>query len=184
MLNNTTKADLFRHEGNAGIRSFLKCLLSPGFGYTFVFRKSEKYKKNLVLKAFYKFLKWRFRVNYGYEICANAQIGEGLYLSSHPGHIIIGPVKMGKNCNVNHSVTIGRAYKNGVAGRPTIDDLVWIGTGAVLVGNIYIGKNVLIAPNTFVNFDVPANSLVIGNPAKIIKKNNPTENYINHIWEN
>jgi serine O-acetyltransferase len=38
-----------------------------------------------------------------------------------------------------------------------------------------------------VNFDVPGNSIVIGNPAKIIPKENPTEDYINHIldeWSN
>jgi serine O-acetyltransferase len=80
-------------------------------------------------------------------------------------------------------VTIGRAYKDGKIGRPTIDDYVWIGTGSVLVGNISIGKNVLIAPNTFVNFNVPDNSLVIGNPAKIIQRDNPTKYYINNILD-
>ncbi len=88
---------------------------------------------------------------------------------------------MGKNCNVNHSVTIGRAYKNGETGRPTIGDYVWIGTGSVLVGGITVGNNVLVAPNSFVNFDVPDNSLVIGNPGKIISKDNPTKYYINHV---
>ena len=66
-------------------------------------------------------------------------------------------------------------------GRPTIDDYVWIGTGSVLVGNIKIGKNVLIAANSFVNFDVPDNSIVIGNPGKIISKENPTRYYINNV---
>jgi serine O-acetyltransferase len=33
-----------------------------------------------------------------------------------------------------------------------------------------------------VNFDVPPNSIVIGNPAKIISKDNPTKNYINNAW--
>lgn len=181
MLNRTIKADLYRHKGYTGIKGFLKGWLFPGFRYTYVFRKSEKYKKNFVCKIFYKYLKRRYRIKYGFEISANAQIDEGLYLSSHPGHIIIGPITMGKNCNINHSVTIGRAYKDGKVGRPTIKDYVWIGTGSVLVGNITIGNNVLIAPNSFVNFDVPDNSLVIGNPGKIISKNNPTKNYINNV---
>jgi serine O-acetyltransferase len=59
---------------------------------------------------------------------------------------------------------------------------VWIGTGAVLVGNIQVGPNVMIAPNAFVNFDVPPHSIVIGNPGKIISKQNPTKNYINNAW--
>jgi serine O-acetyltransferase len=56
-----------------------------------------------------------------------------------------------------------------------------VGPGAVLVGKITVGSNVMIAPNSFVNFDVPDNSLVLGNPGKIIPKENPTRNYINDI---
>ena len=44
---------------------------------------------------------------------------------------------------------------------------------------IIIGNDVLIAPNTFVNFDVPDHSIVIGSPGKIIAKENPTKDYIN-----
>lgn len=62
--------------------------------------------------------------------------------------------------------------------------MVWIGTGSVIVGNVKIGSNVLIAPNSFVNMNVPNNSLVIGNPAKIISKENPTDGYIGFkVWQ-
>jgi serine O-acetyltransferase len=180
-MNETTKADLYRHCGLTGIKGFLKGWCVPGFRYIYLYRKSEQYKKNPVLKIYFRFIKRRYKIKYGFEISSGAQIGGGFCLSCHSGHVIIGPIKIGKNCNINHSVTIGRAYKDGKIGRPTIDDYVWIGTGSVLVGNINIGKNVLIAPNSFVNFDVPDNSLVIGNPAKIIKKDNPTKYYINDI---
>ncbi|MEO5991437.1 MAG: serine acetyltransferase, partial [Ferruginibacter sp.] len=60
-------------------------------------------------------------------------------------------------------------------------DYVWIGTGAVVVGKIKIGNNVLIAPLTYVNFDVPNNSIVIGNPARIISKEDATAGYINNV---
>ena len=63
-------------------------------------------------------------------------------------------------------------------GTPTIKNNVWIGSNAAIVGNIEIGNNVLIAPNAFVNFNVPDNSIVIGNPAKIIKKENAVKDYI------
>jgi len=68
-------------------------------------------------------------------------------------------------------------------GNPTIGNKVWIGAGAVIVGKINIGSNVLIAPNAFVNVDVPDNSLVIGNPCKIFPKENPCEGYLNFILE-
>ena len=46
-------------------------------------------------------------------------------------------------------------------------------------GEMALGRNVLIAPNAYVNFDVPDNSIVIGNPGKIIHKENATQDYIN-----
>ena len=55
---------------------------------------------------------------------------------------------------------------------------MWIGTNAVIVGNVRIGSDVLIAPLSFVNFDVPDHSIVIGNPAKIISRENAVEGYI------
>jgi serine O-acetyltransferase len=175
------KADLYRHNGLTGVKGFLKGWLQPGFRYTYLLRKTAQYKKTSFRGVFYWLLKRRYTFKYGYQISSEAQIGEGFYLSDHFGPVIIGPIKIGKNCNINHSVTIGRAYKGGKIGRPTIDDNVWIGTGSVIVGGINIGKNVLIAPNSFVNFNVPDNSLVIGNPAKIIEKENPTRYYINNI---
>ena len=61
-----------------------------------------------------------------------------------------------------------------------IDDDVWIGANAVIVGNIRIGNNVLIAPGAYVNFDVPDGSIVIGNPGLIRRSPGATLNYINN----
>ena len=125
----------------------------------------------------------KYRFKYGFEINIEAQIGKGFYLTSHCSPIIIGPVKIGNNCNIGHSVTIGRSRAGRRVGSPVLGDYVWIGTGAVIVGGIHIGSHVLIAPNAFVNFDVPDNSLVIGNPGKIVSKGNPTKDYINYAYQ-
>ena len=46
-------------------------------------------------------------------------------------------------------------------------------------GGVNIGDNVLIAPGAFVNFDVPDNSIVLGNPGKIIPRDSsPTAKHI------
>ena len=50
-----------------------------------------------------------------------------------------------------------------------IDDGCWIGTNSVIVGNVRIGKNSVIAANSVVIHDVPDFSVVAGNPAKIIR---------------
>lgn len=50
---------------------------------------------------------------------------------------------------------------------------------AAIVGNITISDDVLIAPNSYVNCDVPSHSIVFGNPYIIKHRENATEGYIN-----
>lgn len=173
-------SDLFRHFGLKGIKGLLKGMTYPGFRYTFLLRKVSQHPEKSVSLGFYKLLLRRYRFKYGFEISPDAKIGEGFYLTSHCSPVIIGPIKMGKNCNVSHCVTIGRGIAGERKGRPTIGDDVWIGPGSIIVGKVAIGNDVLIAPNTFVNFDVPDHSIVIGSPGKIIAKENPTRDYIHY----
>ena len=50
---------------------------------------------------------------------------------------------------------------------------------SMIIGGCHIGNHVLIAPEAFVNFDVPDNSIVIGNPGKVIsREESPTNKYI------
>ena len=54
---------------------------------------------------------------------------------------------------------------------------------ATIVGKVVIGDDVLIAPNAFVNCDVPSHSIVIGNPSQIHHKDFATQGYINNVEE-
>lgn len=65
-------------------------------------------------------------------------------------------------------------------GTPIIGDYVWIGINAVIVGNVHIGNDVMIAPGSFVNFDVPDHSVVVGNPGVVNHKDYATDGYINN----
>ena len=55
---------------------------------------------------------------------------------------------------------------------------LYIGLNATLLGGIKIGDEVLIAPNTFVNQDIPSHSIVVGNPCKVIPKENAADKYL------
>ena len=172
------KKDLFRYGGETSI---LRGFMHPGFDFMYYFRKASKHKKYSIFGIFYRLILRRLSYKYGFQIPVGTSIGEGFYIG-HFGTIVINTnAKIGKNCNIAHLVTIGQANRGKLKGAPTIGDNVWIGTGSVIVGNINIGSNVLIAPNSFVNMDIPDNSTVIGNPAKSIKKENATEGYINNI---
>ena len=80
--------------------------------------------------------------------------------------------------NIAPGVTIGYENRGKRKGAPRFDGDCWIGTNAVVVGNVHIGRDVMIAPLAYVNFDVPDHSIVIGNPARIIAKENATQDYI------
>lgn len=74
---------------------------------------------------------------------------------------------MGENCIISSGCVLGN--KTGSFDGPTIGNNVEIAIGAKVIGPITIGDNVIVAPNSVVVKDVPANCIVSGIPAKIIK---------------
>lgn len=177
IMNNTFKKDLYRYYGENG-EPLLKKIFRPlEIKYISVFRKANTCKF-LPLKLFYMLKLMRMSYKTQIQIPARTSIGEGLYIG-HLGRVIIHPdAKLGKNINIGTGVTIGMENRGKRKGTPVISDNCWIGTNAVIVGNVKIGTDVLIAPLSYVNFDVPDHSVVIGNPATIIPKENATEHYI------
>ena len=176
-MNNKFSKDLMRYYGEEG-ESFAKRLLRPvELKYIALFRKTEKCRFK-PLKIYYT-VKLKIMSNKTYiQIPARTKIGEGFYIG-HSGRVIIHPeAELGKNMNIGTGVTIGYENRGERKGAPKFDGLCWIGTNAVVVGNVHIGEDVLIAPLTYVNFDVPAHSIVIGNPGRIIPKENATKDYI------
>lgn len=112
------------------------------------------------------------------ELPANLKVGPGLFLG-HPYCITINSeAVIGSNVNIHKGVTIGIENHGKRKGTPVIGDRVWIGVNSTVVGKIVIGNDVLIAPNTFVNCDVPSHSIVIGNPCIIKHRDNATEYYL------
>lgn len=177
-------SDLFRHKGVEVTRKQVisNFRANPGFKYMYLFRKCQFYKqKNYLMYRLYRFLLGRCVYKFGYEIPEEVKIGKGFYINHFGGITINRNAIIGENVNITKGVTIGQTNRGSKKGVPTIGNLVWIGANATIVGSISVGDNVLIAPNSYVNFDVPSNSIVIGNPAKIIKNITATEGYINNV---
>ncbi|RKS50588.1 serine O-acetyltransferase [Gillisia mitskevichiae] len=151
---------------------------TPGMRFMFFFRLCNTYK-NTPVALFFKFYFKGMQAKYGFQIPHSTKIGAGLFLG-HYGNIVINAKSIiGKNCNISQGVTIGAVNRGKNKGCPVIGDEVWIGANSVIVGNIKIGNNALIAPLTFVNRDVPENALVVGNPGEIVNYSG-SEGYINN----
>lgn len=142
------------------------------------FMRKYQDSNNKILKVLYKILFVFFRYSNKVEIAANSNIGKGLYIG-HAYCITINPnAVIGSNCSIHKGVTIGQENRGKRKGSPIIGNEVWMGINSTIVGAITIGDDVLIAPNSYVNCDVPSHSVVFGNPCVIKHKENATESYI------
>jgi serine acetyltransferase len=89
----------------------------------------------------------------------------------HPYNIIVnGDSQIGSNCTIFHQVTIGSQREFGTnPGSPIIGNNVIIFPNTVIIGNVSVGDNVIIGAGSIVTRDIPENSIVAGNPARLIK---------------
>lgn len=116
-----------------------------------------------------------FRCDYGYNIF----LGANFYANFDCVMLDVCPIHIGDNCMLAPGVHIYTAThplnaierNSGIEfGKPvTIGHNVWIGGRAVINPGVTIGDNTVIASGAVVVKDVPANAVVGGNPARIIK---------------
>jgi serine O-acetyltransferase len=133
-----------------------------------------------VLLPLARLLLIRYKFKYGISIGHRTRIGSGLYIGHFGGIVVNVGAVIGKNCNLSQSVTIGVANRGARKGVPVIGDNVFIGPGAVVLGNLRIGNNVAIGANSVVTHDVPDGAVVAGAPAQIISYGG-TDGYVDHI---
>ncbi|MBQ6047824.1 MAG: hypothetical protein IJL40_00590 [Oscillospiraceae bacterium] len=154
--------------------AFMTPYSNPGFkllNYLMIYNKpfrSVYYMRLREVRVLARFNRVFYRPLDSIELGDN--IGSGLLVFHNTGCVVY-PERTGKNLTVGHLVTIGEGHADETGRtRPIIGDDVWISTGSIIFGPITIGNNVLIGAGTVLHKSVPDNCTVVGNPARIIKK--------------
>ncbi len=102
--------------------------------------------------------------------------GKNVFINHSFTAMSIGGIEFGDNVQIgphvtivtdNHDLTNRYVLK---CRKVVIGDNVWIGAGATIMPGVHIGENAVIAGGAVVTKDVPADTIVGGNPAKIIRK--------------
>lgn len=104
------------------------------------------------------------------EIGDNSVINRDVYLDGRVS------LKIGNNVNVSHKTIIQTLSHdpqdpnfNCVCGPVIIGDNVWIGVSAIILPGVTIGEGAVIGGGSVVTKNIPAYTIAVGNPAKVIK---------------
>src|SRR5580700_4736036 len=149
-------------------------LCYPGFHAITVHRYAHwLWRRKLYTAA--RFLSHVSRVLTGIEIHPGATIGRRVFIDHGMGVVIGETTIIGDDCVIYQGVTLGAgaAARMGPLTRskkrhPTLGVGVVVGSGAEIQGDITVGDNARVASRSIVLKDVPANSVVVGVPGRVI----------------
>ncbi|PSW21984.1 sugar O-acetyltransferase [Photobacterium sanctipauli] len=122
-------------------------------------------------------LNGNFFCDYGYNIT----VGKNFYMNANGvildcGKVTIGDyVMIGPNvtlCTAGHPLDAKTRYTYEEFAKPiTIGDKVWIGANVLVLPGVTIGDGAVVGGGSVVTKDVPADTVVVGNPARVVKEN-------------
>jgi 2,3,4,5-tetrahydropyridine-2,6-dicarboxylate N-acetyltransferase len=103
----------------------------------------------------------------GAIINIGAVVGAGTMIDM--GAVLGGRAIVGKNSHVGAGAVLAGVVEPPSATPVTVGDNVMIGANAVVIEGVCIGDNAVVAAGAVVTQDVPANAVVAGVPARVIK---------------
>ena len=110
----------------------------------------------------------------GIEIHPGARIGRRFFIDHGMGVVIGETAEVGDDCYFYHQVTLGVARTSKGKRHPTVGNNVIIGAGAKVLGPITVGDNARIGSNAVVVDAVPADTTVVGVPARPVDRKLPS----------
>ncbi len=166
---NTLLADLRAPlERDPAARGWLDVVLSyPGFHAITAHRLIHPlYRAGIPIVP--RWLSQIVRFLTGIEIHPGATIGKGVFIDHGMGVVVGETAEVGDGCTIYQGVTLGGTSLSHVKRHPTLGKNVTVGVNAAVLGAITIGDNAKVGGGSVVVKDVPANSTVVGVPARIV----------------
>jgi putative colanic acid biosynthesis acetyltransferase WcaB len=117
------------------------------------------------------------------ELPRKLTAGKNLVFYHGQGLVINFKTVIGQNCVLRNGVTIGhkKLADGTLSNCPQIGNNVDIGPNVCIIGDITIGDNVTIGAGAVVVKSIPANSVAVGNPARVLDNKVKTVNRIENI---
>ncbi len=138
---------------------------------TLFFRMAAYCHHNKLLRVlcipYLLFYKYFIQTIFSLELPCELHIGKGLVIYHGNALIIHQNTVIGENCVIRQSTTMGNAHADGKC--PIIGNNVTIGANVCIIGDVLIGDNVVIGSGSVVVKNIPSNSVVVGNPGRVIK---------------
>lgn len=160
------------YRGDPALRSgkltFLEVILYQGI-YAVIFHRIAHFLWRLKVPFVPRLISQISRFLTQIEIHPGATIGKGFFIDHGAGTVIGETAEIGDNVLMYHQVTLGGTSLKAEKRHPTIGNGVMIGAGAKLFGPIKVGDNSQIGGSSVVTRDVPPNSVVVGNPARVVR---------------
>ncbi|QVM83709.1 serine acetyltransferase [Novosphingobium decolorationis] len=104
----------------------------------------------------------------GIELHWKCTLGPGASIYHGYGLVVHSDTRLGARVKLRNGVTIGMKYTQGKPQVPVIGDDVDIGANAVIIGGVRIGDGATIGAGAVVIRDVPAHTVAVGNPARLL----------------
>jgi acetyltransferase-like isoleucine patch superfamily enzyme len=101
----------------------------------------------------------------GLQLGYHTDIGAFTYINAKFGVVIEDEVQIGSHCSIYSVSTI-----DGKQGPVRLKRNCKIGTHSTVMPGVTIGENAVVGAHSFVNSDIPANSIAYGVPARVVKK--------------
>ena len=156
------------HDHDPAARSRLEVALGyPGVHAVWGYRVTHRMWQEPSLRLPARLLSQLVRGLTGIEIHPAARIGRRLFIDHGMGVVIGETAEVGDDVVMFHGVTLGGTSMRHGKRHPTVGDRVMIGTGAKVLGPVYVGDDARIGANAVVVHDVPPGASAVGVPATV-----------------